>query len=146
MRGIFLREGILPNMANLRQEYILKAETWKKKITEAASKAGTYQPYFDYVIDTLADILEKRDDCQEQFTKLGGAPIILYTNKGGATNPTRNPALQMIDDLNKSALQYWRDLGLTPAGLKRINEEALKPKKKQGSFAEVLADLGKELS
>ena len=124
----------------------MKAKQWKKKIVEASKAAGTYQPYFDLVINTLADILEKRDDCQDQFVQLGGAPIIAYTNKGGATNPTRNPALLMVDELNKSALQYWRDLGLTPAGLKRINEEALKPKQKKSTFAEVLSELGEELS
>ena len=31
--------------------------------------------------------------------------------------------------MNKTALQYWRDLGLTPAGLRRIDEKAMKPQR-----------------
>lgn len=45
------------------------------------------------------------------------------------------------DDLNKSALAYWRDLGLTPAGLKKIDDAALK-KQKRGGLMEALAELG----
>ena len=47
----------------------------------------------------------------------------------------------MWDDLSKTALAYWRDLGLTPAGLKRIDQTAMKEKKKN-SLAEALKDLG----
>ena len=49
---------------------------------------------------------------------------------------------RMVDDLNKTALAYWRDLGLTPAGLKRINEKAMEEKSGRASFADVLRDIG----
>ena len=61
-----------------------------------------------------------------------------YTNSHGATNSAKNPALMLWDELNKSALAYWRDLGLTPAGLKKIDDTALQTKKKS-TIAEVLA-------
>lgn len=67
--------------------------------------------------------------------------MIKYTNKGGATNMVENPLLALWDNLNKSALAYWRDLGLTPAGLKRIDDSAMK-KKKKDSLAEALRELG----
>ena len=55
----------------------------------------------------------------------------------------KHPAIVIVNDLNRDALAYWRDLGLTPAGLKRINEEALgEGKKDSPSFAEVLKDIG----
>lgn len=122
----------------------MKKESWKRKIIDSCRQAGTYQPCFDTVIDTLALILERRDDANEQFVKSGGKPIIAYTNKGGATNPAKHPALIVWDDLNKTALQYWRDLGLTPSGLKRINEQAMAPRKRS-ALAEALRDLGEEL-
>ena len=122
----------------------MKAESWKEKIVDACKKAGTYQDCFDSVIDSLALILQRRDEADEQFVKLGGSPIIKYTNKGGATNPSKNPALILWDELNKSALAYWRDLGLTPAGLKKINESALNTKKKD-SLTEALLSIGNEL-
>ncbi len=114
--------------------------TWKARIEKACQDAGTYQPYFDHVIDTLAAILEKRDEAEAQYLKLGSKPVITYTNKGGNSNPAKNPCLILWDDLNKSALAYWRDLGLTPAGLKKLNDEALKDKKT--GFGDLLKDIG----
>ena len=111
------------------------------KIENACRDAGTYRTYFDSVIDTLAGILENRDSAQTAFMKSGGQPVVLHTNQGGNTNIVKNPALVVVDDLNKTALAYWRDLGLTPAGLKRINEEALK-KQKESGFSEILKGIG----
>lgn len=120
----------------------MKRAAWKRRIKKACEQAGTYREFFDPVIDTLADILERRDDAKEKFKATGGNTVVVHTNKGGATNVVKNPALVVIDDLNKTALQYWRDLGLTPAGLKRIDEEAMHRQKKETSFADVLGGLG----
>ena len=121
----------------------MKAVRWIKKIREATVQAGTYRPYFDEVIKTLAEILEKRDDAEEIYQKNGGIPLVEHTNTHGATNVSKNPALMLWDDLNKSALAYWRDLGLTPAGLKKIDETAMQPKRKS-TIAEVLKEIGSE--
>lgn len=102
---------------------------WKNRIKKAARDAGTYQPFFDSVIDTLAGILARRDEARVMFEESGGAVLIKHTNKGGATNIEQNPALRLINDLDRDALAYWRDLGLTPAGLKRIDEQRLRPVK-----------------
>lgn len=99
---------------------------WKQKIRNAAKSAGTYSPCFDSMIDTLAGILEMRDIAMEQFDESGGEVIVEHTNTVGATNLAKNPAVTAIIDCNAQALAYWRDLGLTPAGLKKINEEGLK--------------------
>lgn len=105
----------------------MKARSWKTKIRKAMLEVGTYQPAFDPIVDTLADILAKRDEAQELYKKSGGVPVVTHTNKAGAKNVEQNPVLRLINDLNRDALQYWRDLGLTPAGLKKINDEAMKP-------------------
>lgn len=118
----------------------MDAATWKKEIVKSCKDAGTYRPYYRGVIDTLADILEKRDNAQEMFEKTGGQTVVRHTNKAGATNITKNPALAIIMDLNAQALAYWRDLGLTPAGLKRIDERATKAPRKS-ALAEALESL-----
>lgn len=115
----------------------MKKAAWKNRIKRSCQAAETYRPYFDDVIDTLAGILERRDKAQEAFDANGGDVIVEHTNKGGATNYEQNPALRLINDLERDALAYWRDLGLTPAGLKRINEEGL-TKKKKSALAEAL--------
>ena len=101
---------------------------WKKKITEACEEAGTYRPFFADAIETLADILHKRDQAQKIYKDSGEQPVIAHTNKSGATNLEQHPALRLINDLNRDALMYWRDLGLTPAGLKRIDNKVLAAK------------------
>ena len=115
---------------------------WKEHIIVACTEAGTYRAYFDSAIDTLAGIMEKRDNAEEQFEKSGGNTVVMHVNKGGNANIVKNPALVVVDDLNKTALAYWRDLGLTPAGLKRINETALKGGSNKNTLGSVLKDLG----
>lgn len=102
---------------------------WINIIRINCEQAGTYRPWFDNVISTLASILERRDDAEDLFVLNGSQVLVEHTNKAGATNTVQNPILRLINDLNRDALAYWRDLGLTPAGLKRIDEKAMKQKK-----------------
>lgn len=120
----------------------MKKKAWKSRIKKACIEAGTYKQYFDYVIDTLAGILEKRDQAMEQYDSDEESRIVIeMTNKSGFTNAVKNPLICIWDDLNKSALSYWRDLGLTPAGLKKLNEEIFTAAKKEhgNSLLELLA-------
>ena len=114
---------------------------WKAAIEQATKEAGTYRPFFDSVIGTLAVILERRDKLERQFKKQGSEAIVEHTNKNGSTNMEQNPLLRLINDLNRDALTYWRDLGLTPAGLKKINESAMK-EVKADALTEALRELG----
>lgn len=114
---------------------------WKSRIVKACKAAGTYQKYFTTIIETLAAIMCRRDAVAEAFEEAGAEPLVEFTNKNGATNLIKNPMLTLINDLDRDALAYWRDLGLTPAGLKKINEHAVKNSKKN-PLEEALASLG----
>ena len=87
-----------------------------------------YRKEFGSVISTLATILAARDAAYEQWTAEGEKMLSERVSDRGAVNRVKNPLLQIWNDLNTSALAYWRDLGLTPAGLKRLDEKAMKPK------------------
>ena len=117
----------------------MTAKGWTKKIRKATRDAGTYKPCFNSVIDTLADILARRDEAREAYD---GNPVIEHTNKAGNTNLEQNPILRMVNDLNRDALAYWKELGLTPAGLKRINETAMKENGKGSALEQALIKLG----
>lgn len=119
----------------------MKKQEWVNLITRNCEQAGTYKPYFMPVIDTLAAILEQRDTARQMFEDDGAQVIVEHTNKAGATNCVQNPILRMINDLNRDALAYWRDLGLTPAGLKRVNEQAMK-QHKRSALSEALKGIG----
>ena len=123
----------------------MKKKNWKKKIEDATKEIGTYKPSFDAVIDTLADILENRDSALKEFKDEGSHTIVEHYNKAGNLYKEQNPILRLVNDLNRDALAYWRDLGLTPAGLKKINESALKKKKVESALEYALKSLsGKE--
>lgn len=118
----------------------MKKATWRKKIILACEEVGTYRPAFDSVIDTLSEILERRDEANEVFIKTGGNVIVTHTNKGGAKNLAQHPALRLAADLNRDALSYWRDLGLTPSGLRKLNAEVVQDKGSNG-LEELLAKI-----
>lgn len=119
----------------------MDAKTWEKRIKQATIDVGTYKSSFDPVISTLAKILERRDAAEKQFVAEGNIYVLDHTNKGGNTNREQNPLLRLVNDLNRDALAYWKELGLTPAGLKRINEKALE-KKKSSALVEALKEIG----
>ena len=123
-------------------EGIMKKETWKKRITTACKEAGTYRPYFDSVISSLAEILEVRDQVKKYYNDSGAEPIVMRTNKGGHTNVEKNPILIVYDDMNQTAMQYWKELGLTPKGLKAIDEKAMKSDKGKKTLESVFRDIG----
>lgn len=120
----------------------MKKDTWKRRIKKAMSEAGTYKPYFDYAIDTLAGILENRDCAQQAYENSGRQPVIIHVNKGGNSNIVKNPALVVVENMNAQALVYWKELGLTPKGLKAIDEKAMKAAPKKNTLGEALRDLG----
>lgn len=115
---------------------------WKAKIIKACRAAGTYKEYFDPVINTLAEILEKRDAAQQEFMESGARIMIEYTNKFGATNHVQNPLVRVINDLNRDALTYWKELGLTAASLKKINESAIKGSSELSPLDKALMEFG----
>ena len=119
----------------------MEKSEWVERIKASAISAGTYRQFFDDVIDTLADILERRDIARELFAASGGNVLVNHTNKAGATNIEQNPVLRMVNELNRDALAYWRDLGLTPAGLKRIDDQSMKQRKKS-ALDEALSGIG----
>lgn len=108
---------------------------WITKIKALMRKAGTWEAHYTPIVETLADVLAERDAVFERYRLDGAEPVVIHTNKFGAENATKNPLLTLWMDLNTQALAYWRDLGLTPAALKKITGEAKKEEKGSGLIA-----------
>lgn len=118
----------------------MKKEQWKEKIELACKDAGSYQQYFDSVIDTLAQILETRDIVHEQFIEDGArATVIKHTDRSNKKNITKNPMIQTENELNSQALSYWNALGLTPSGLKKLKADVIE--NNESSFEDLLNSL-----
>lgn len=103
----------------------MKKNAWKRRIIEATKEAGTYKPAFTQVIDSLAEILEQRDSAYMQFLESGGQACIEKITDRGSRNIGKNPRLLVWDDLNRTALAYWRELGLSPAALRKASSETM---------------------
>lgn len=114
---------------------------WKNLILEQLCALGIHEESYNSVIESLAAILEQRDKTFKEFYDSGGKSVISYTNKGGNTNATKNPLLIMWDEQNKTALAYWRELGLTPSSYKKITGEGAKKDTKQKGLAVALAEI-----
>lgn len=107
---------------------------------KAMKQIGTYQEPFDDVIDTLAGMLERRDITEKNIE---GEPMIVErTNARGFANAEQNPMIRLLNDMNRDVLTYWRDLGLTPKGLKAITDTNLKDEK-EDPLDQVLKKLGR---
>lgn len=104
-------------------------EEWIPKIRRACEDAGTYRPYFDELICTLAGILERRDECEKQYAESGEGMTIERTNRAGFSTLVKNPAMVFYDDFCRTSLSYWKELGLTPAGLKKLKDETFNDRK-----------------
>lgn len=121
----------------------METSEWTRLIRRQTKAIGTYKRQFDSAIDALAKILAERDAVYQQYEDEGSEALIEKVSDRGARNMVINPLLTLWKDLNTSALAYWRDLGLTPAGLKRINEAAMQKKEKGSALEEALKSIGK---
>lgn len=121
----------------------MNKKQYQTRILTACKNVGTYKKSFNQVINTLADVLAERDRVYKQYKDEGANPLVTIVSDRGAENRRPNPLLKQWNDLNTTALSYWRDLGLTPAGLKKINDEELKEKKKASTLDTILSGLEK---
>ena len=119
----------------------MEAKRWRSKIKKCCTDAGVMQKSFLPVINALAEILARRDDAEEQFQDSGGELIIEYTNKGGATNRVKNPYYVIWNELNTTALAYWKELCLTPSAFKKACGGVMKLEPEGGRLSRALDSL-----
>lgn len=111
---------------------------YRREIRKRMQAVGTWREEFGPTVERLAVLYCQRDQLEKQFEESGGNPVIMHTNKAGATNPTKNPFLSARDEVYSQLLAHEKELGLTPAALKRMNEAALRPAKAASGFAAAL--------
>ena len=112
-------------------------EEYKKDIIKKTKALGLYKKEFEHTINGLARALADQEKTINLFDASGGHIMVKHTNKAGATNAAKNPFYLAIESLRVDILAYCRELGLTPASLKRIKEEELR-KKKDSPLADAL--------
>ncbi len=102
---------------------------------------GTYRPQFERTVRTYAEMSYDYKILIRQFEESNDQFIEEYTNKSGATNAMTTAIYSEIKMIRKEMVNYENILGLTPAGLKRINNEMDKGKKKASTLAKALSQI-----
>lgn len=98
---------------------------YRREIIRRCKSVGTYRDEFKATIERLARLYVRAARLERQFEDTGAASVVMYTNKSGAENPVKNPLLVALDDCYDRILAHEREIGLTAASLKRINDKSL---------------------
>lgn len=113
---------------------------WKKRLIACCKAVGTYRPEFEVKIDLAAQILEDRDEALAQFEANERRRTTTQTNKNGSTNEVKDPKYAVWKEACRDASAVLSDLGLDPKSLKKIDEDAMRPVKKN-ALSEALRSL-----
>ena len=119
----------------------MKFSTYKKHIIKNMKSLGIYKPEFLGTINELAKMLEDMDAAREKFEADGSKIIVEHTNKNGSTNLAKNPLYLALEGMQARVLQYYKELGLTPIGLKKIKGDNAENLAKN-EFMEALKEFG----
>ncbi|MFR5876333.1 MAG: P27 family phage terminase small subunit [Eubacterium sp.] len=103
-------------------------ENMKQAVIEDLKSTGVYRPEFNRVISVYTEILVEYCIIQDQWRRSGCVVQEQYVNKNGAKNMRKTALYQSLEQLRKDMQYYETALGLTPAGLKKIDIEVNKTK------------------
>ena len=120
----------------------MTAKKWKTDIIKQMKAVGTYQAAFVPAINATADLLAQRDQIYQQYEDEGSEAMVIKTLDRGNQNRVENPLLKTWRELQAQALKHWQELGLTPASLKKINDNAIKVPERKSALAEALSKFG----
>ena len=83
-------------------------------------KLNIYKPEYDASIEIYAELREQYERLTKEFKDSDYKKYKTYTDNGGEK---KSALISTLEALRKDILQYSSQLGLTPAGLKKINDK-----------------------
>lgn len=107
--------------------------SWKRKIISAMEANDMYKDSFLPIIETLSEILDRRQKVLKQFVEEGSHYVIEKTSDRGAVNTAKNPLLGLIQECERDALSYWTALGMTPQSMKKALAKEKEEKEEEQS-------------
>ena len=105
----------------------------ENQIKKAMEALGVYKTEFDPMIKIMGQLKEQYDELTARFE--------LLNYECSTSNGKKSPLVSTIEALRKDILAYAAQLGLTPSGLKKINDAALAPQKKANALVEALKEM-----
>jgi len=101
-----------------------------RKTKKAMESLEVYQKEFDPVIKAYARVRYQHDIINAKWEESGMEITEEYTNKNGSMNRRKTAEYQALETIRRDLLNYENVLGLTPIGLKKIKQKALKKRGK----------------
>lgn len=131
-------------MARKKQEIALIApdlfsEIFKQTIDDMKS-LGTYKVEFSPTITRYAEMRIQYKMLMGKWYESGCTIAEDYTNKAGATNARKTAIYLALETLRSDLTNLENILGLTPAGLKKINDKSINAKK-ESTLAKALSKI-----
>lgn len=137
----FRRKGVNIGMAMTDAEK--KIRKIAKKTVEDMTVLGTYRVQFEPAIRMYAQMRFQYEELCRAFFDMGNKVTEEYTNKAGATNERKTALYSAIEQLRRDIAGQEDRLGLSPCGMKRINEAEMKSRKKTSKLTSALDKLGR---
>ena len=100
---------------------------------------GIYKPEFDTTIQIYCSLVEQYQQLEKNFRK---SKFTVVEETGYSDNKKKHPIVGSMESLRKDILAYSNALGLTPAGLKKINDSMKPDKKKESKLEMALNNFG----
>lgn len=100
---------------------------------------GVYKPEFENTINIYSGLIEQYMALEKEFKK---SKFTVVEKTGYSDNAKKAPIVATLESLRKDILQYSNALGLTPSGLKKINDEMRQEKKKESKLESALMSFG----
>lgn len=101
------------------------AKGYREKIRVSCRTVGTYKPEFEPLVNRLADAYLRHHQLEALYQSTGGQPMV---KAKGSSLAIKNPILDEMDRLARQILEMEKELGLTPAALRRVNDAAMSAK------------------
>ncbi len=118
----------------------MTAEEYKPIIKAQMNYSPEMMQSFETCITICAEILEERDRVTAQYIAEGAKPTIDFQTEKKTSNPKINPLLKTMQELNAQALLYLRDLGISPAGRRKLQGQAL-PEKPRKTESDIMQEI-----
>ncbi|MDO5559409.1 MAG: P27 family phage terminase small subunit [Oscillospiraceae bacterium] len=100
-----------------------------KQTVDDMQALGTYKTEFSPAITRYSEMRVQFLILMDQWYAAGCKITEPYTNKNGSTNNRKTTLYQSIETLRAELTSMENLFGLTPAGLKKINDKSLATKK-----------------
>ena len=109
----------------------------KKTITNM-QVIGTFRPQFETNIRTYSEMRFELELMTREFYRNKRKRTEEYTNKSGAKNIRKTAEYLALEKLRDDVNKRENELGLTPSGLKKINDEMKNNNKKKSKLSAAL--------